>query len=421
MYTEEYQNNSSYQIDDEYDNNEQEYMENKESFFKKIGNFFHNSTGLIIKLAIIIICLGLLIWLIISLFNNKKINNTTINENIERIRLASEKYYFKKNNAPKNINEIVTITLKDMYDHNLIDKEIKYNNKVCDKNNTLISMKKENKHYLLSINLTCDSDNSINLFYYDLDNFKCLSCEDNNYNSDDEKENYDIEISCNKWSDWTDTIINNDELEVNKRTLVKGYKDTSTTQITYSAWTNYTTNVIVPTDNLEVEKVVKTEDIWSSNKFTTDYIKASDKIKIIDTKTTVNNYCSTGYSSKGSSCIKTKKLGDISLKELYNNQKIGDVSYDSVTTNENGVIYINAILTITKKMNSSSITTTTYQEKINTISTTYYRSRIKNTKVIKGEILYTDYVLEENLPKDYKKVDTLEKIEYSYKYKVCEK
>ena len=62
--------------------------------------------GLLLRILIIFVCLLLVIWIISKFIGGKKVENDGVvfNNNLDTIRLASEKYFFLEDNLPKEEN-----------------------------------------------------------------------------------------------------------------------------------------------------------------------------------------------------------------------------------------------------------------------------------------------------------------------------
>lgn len=439
MYTENYENENivadEYEGYNDYDNNYDNYDEYDYQEQEIEPSFWDKNKGLIIKIAIIVLCVIILAWLIIKLKGNNnedqvvKNDGTVYNSNVEAIRLAMEKYFFIDGNLPKD-GETKSVTLNEMNDLNLISNVTDYNNKVCDGTSSYASMSKSEDVYTLTVNLFCETENKPQAFYYNVSNWACMNCtgytymdgtnyvENDKNESEDNKTQTDNEyidnLSCTKWSDWTDRKLTNSNLDIKTRILVKGeLKGTITNKVVYGEWSEYTKNKITPSDNLEVEIITKQEPVWVS-KTNSSSVTASDTIRNVTTTTTGGGSyytCPSGYEKEGKKCYKYVMMcGDLTFSEVAtkNNGKCEDGWKNTKT-------FINA----TKKYHSTQ--TTYHYEELVTQSVTYYRSRTKTIQEVQGESTYTDYMLESELPNGYTKVAGSEKTEYSYKLKACEK
>ncbi len=428
-----------------YDDYEKEVAE-YENYYDNYNSGF-NKRNLIIKIIIIIVCIGLLIWLFALLKNNNRnivYDENLHNSNVEKVRLAAEKYFFIDNNLP--VNNTKTINLKTLIDKGLVEEIVDANKKVCNDNKSTIFLSK-NSSYVLTINLSCSTDEKEEIFFYDLTNLSCQNCngktimDGKNIKPKDDKPIVEPVInepvvesgySCKEWSNWQSEREDNEMLSERVRTLVKGVKKGETiTKKVYGNWSEYILNPILEEANIEIEKMEKVESKWSENKETTSPITSSDKIKIVDTRTTggeSNSYCASGYSRSGNICVSDAiYTADLTPSQYNSYYVINKPCNDSKTEYQNGKFVLvrkgcRYRLTDSLKTSSSpSVTTYVYQE-LEEYPVTYYRYRDVKTETIKQDDIYTtEYFEENNLPQGYEKVPGSEKKEYSYKISVCEK
>ena len=427
---------------DEYQNEVEEY----ENYNNEINDYKKN---LIFKIIIIIVCVILLIWLFLLLKNNNKsivYDETLHMENITKVRLAAEKYFFNENNLPKN-NESKKINLKTLINKGLINDIVDANNKVCSDNNSMISLTKEST-YILRIKLSCSTDEPEEIYFYDIDTFFCERCNgitnidipDDNKKEDpiveptdkDDIKPIDNEYSCKEFSPWQSKKEDSEILTERTRTLVKGVKKGNTiVKETYGNWSEYILNPIMPEDNIEIERLDKTETRWSENKETTSYIENSDRIRIIDTRVSgggVSSYCASGYSMSGNICVSNQVYtADLTPSQYNSYYVINKPCNDSQTEYINGTFVLmrkgcRYRLTDSIKTSTTPSTTTYIYQELEEYPVTYYRYRKIEKEVITEDDIYTeDYYEINSLPSGYEKVPGSEKIEYSYKITVCEK
>lgn len=450
MYTEEYNDDINYtSYSDNFENyDDYEYQEQQPN-----RSFWDENKGLIIKIIIIILCVAILIWLILKLKNNNNNNNLPANNsaqvyasNIESMRLAAEKHFFIDGNMPKD-NETATMTLNDLSNAGLIGNVQDANNNSCDVNGSYASLVKNQDKYELTINLICSNNGSAEVFYYNLDDMKCLNCsgftymdgnnietpsEDDKNSNNDKNDDNDEEVifSCKEWSDWTSEKLNDDSLEVRKRILVRGVKKGEQSQkVTYGEWSEYTKDVIEPKENLDVEISNTIEKVWI-DKTSDTKVTESETIKNISTTTTGGGsytYCPSGYERDGNKCLKLSeiKYGDLTYIQ-YNTYKVLNKPCSGPYYNANGEMMMKNCsyqikeYTDLKRGTHSAKTVYSYQELVSK-EVTLYRSRTKTTETVYSEPTYVGYMQEKDLPSGYVKVEGSEKIEYSYKLKVCEK
>ena len=312
-------------------------------------------------------------------------------------------------------------------------QEVKdYNGKVCsnDTSSTYVKLLKSDIAYELTINLTCPEEVKNIVFYYDLKNGKCLSCngntkmdgslsldDDKNDNSNDSNNsnNNNVNISCDDWSSWTTTKINDDNVLVKTRVIFKGYKKTpGNVVINYGKWSDWSDTLIVPNETLEVETNSEVVSAWSENKTTTNPVTASDTLKVLDVQTT----------GGGQSCsnVSTNVRADLTASTYQQYMASGLVVklnkvYNKKVDGKYVLLYDTTYKKYTKKCSTNpTVTTYTYQELVST-TVTKYRSRAIIKVQERDTVDYTDYV--ETLPNGYTKVDGSEMTQYSYKYNVC--
>lgn len=429
MYTDE---NMNYEDSYEENNEKSNYENNNGSIWTLLG-----------RILIIFLCLLLIIW-IVSKFvggnGNKKYENNgmVLNNNLDTIRLAGEKYFFLEDHLPVNENDTISIGLGEMNAKSMVSEIKDYQDRACsvESNESYITIKKTNIAYELIIKLTCSSEQKEITYYYDLESQKCLSCDGRTYMNEDlskeeEKEPIDeekdekqteidkLDINCKTWSPWTSIRINDSLLAVRTRTLVRGYRiSTEKYNTIYGPWSAWSETPISEHDDIEIEQKEELVSKWSENKTTTSYIANSKNIKVISAETTgTSKSCTTSYKT-----VRDKK---VSAEKYYSLNKDGLViavhdTYYDVTCGENCKQNYAKVYDITYKKKTTSciggdqITTYTYQE-LGLEKVMMYRYRTVSKEIIKDEGIYTDWV--EKLSEGYVKID--EKIEYSYKDTSC--
>lgn len=403
MYSEEFDNNVTYN-DEQYDDYE-EQAEQKNGFWKE-------NKGLIIKIVIIVLCLILLFWLIAKIKDNNTNKNNNKNDsaivyqnNIDSVRLAAEKYFFIDGNLPKN-DEVIMITLADLINKGYVGEIVDTNKKSCDINQSNVSLVKGSESYILTINLLCSSTSNPQTYNYSLEKKICLDCtgftymdgttnnedsDDNNTNIDNnESDSFEESLSCNIWSEWTDKKIDDDRYEVRTRVLVKGFKKGAATEkVTYDDCTDYTKDTIKPTNNTRVETIVKNEQVWVE-KTSDKEVKESSTIKDVKKTTTGSgsySYCpSDDYDKKDGKCVKEsgEKVGDLTPVEYntYNvlNKPCAGISYENGKMVYKNCRY-NVIETTNLRWGSNKKTVYTYKE-LETQEITYSRSCKKKVETI---------------------------------------
>ena len=430
-----------YTVDDKYnDNVEEEYEDNSS---------WDNRHGLIIKIIIIVLCVIVLIWLIGALrSNNYEDNGQVHQDNVEKVRLAAEKYFFINGNAKDKGTQ--TVSLQTLKNNNLTGDIIDSNNKVCNESNTNVKLERDFGPYEMTVKLACSTNDKEEVFYYNNNTLACLNCNGNTYmNGKTDKDtkpvpvDYDTDdvdynkYSCKTWTDWSSNRIYETYLTERTRKLYKGVKYGKEISVTtYSDWSDYGVNPIEEADNIEIETETRSEQGWSDPKTTTSKIYGSDTIKILDTNTVYRNStskkCPSGYTKNDDRCYSNKeKVGDLSYMEynsgkyIVSNGLCEGIKNDVNSEGRYDIIYTNChYKTVVDQEESSSrkaYTEYTYQE-LETKEVTYYRYREIITTTSKEDDVYTtDYYEETKLPSGYVKAPNTEKVEYSYKITTCEK
>jgi len=402
-----------------------------------------NHRGLIFKIIIIILCIGLLIWLI-SVLKNR--NNTSDNSDIhlantEKIRLAGESYFFLRNNKDK----VQYINVAGLKREGLLSDIVDANNKVCSDSGTLVNLDNNTDSYVMTIKFSCSTNDKNEVFYYNKNTLACLNCngkthmdgktvvidddkeKENDSSNDNQKDEENPTYSCVDWSEWTKVRVNEPELTERTKVMVTGVKYGKKT--VYGEWSEYTKTPIVNNDGIEIETKIVNEQVWSDPKTGTSVDTSNPNIKIISTDT-INDggsNCNNGYVDNNTCYSNELIVGNLTYKE-YNsgNYKVKKAYCDGVKTLKDSdglfvITYLNC--QYNKKISNSSsgrsYTIYTYQE-LETKDITYYRYRTISETNEPNE--YTNVKYEEDkIPEGYVKLEGSEEIYYSYKLSTCEK
>ena len=119
--------------------------------------------SLLIKLGVLLVVVFLVIW-IVSLFSKKDENNSNFGVNLQSMRDAATEY-FTGSRLPRGVNDSKKITLKEMFDRNLLVKFQDENGDSCDTVNSYAEATKlDEENYRIEVKLICnnDSDTIIN-------------------------------------------------------------------------------------------------------------------------------------------------------------------------------------------------------------------------------------------------------------------
>lgn len=113
--------------------------------------------SLLIKLGILLVVVFLIIW-IISLFNKKEENVSNFWVNLQAMRDAATEY-FTGSRLPSEINDSKKITLKEMFDRNLLVEFQDEEGNSCDTANSYAEATKLTEtNYRIEVKLVCDHD-----------------------------------------------------------------------------------------------------------------------------------------------------------------------------------------------------------------------------------------------------------------------
>lgn len=455
MYVDEYNNETSY--------NDEQYVDYDYQQDEKKNDFWNDNKGLIIKIIIIVLCVAILIWLFVKITgdNSNNSNNQNVSiaytNNVDTMRLAAEKYFFIDGNLPKD-NETLSMSLNDLTNKGYIGSIVDASQKVCDGNASSATLTKGADSYVLTINLVCSGMAKPQIYNYRLDNMLCLNCTgitymDGTHVNEETLEN-EYNFVCNEWSDWLDEKIEDDRLEVRTRILVKGYKKGEVKEkITYGEWSEYTKTPIQSSDTLEVETLIKQENV-SKVDTVNGRIQASSNGTDSGVRATASTMASTlgktsykitqiassssGYKEENGKCVKYSevKTGDLTYTQ-YNTYKVLNKPCDGPYVVDGKTVIKNCQYQIIEYSDtacnssgssssgsysgSSSSSGGMFSSGTVTIDVVYYRSRTKTVEKIYGDPSYTDYMEEKDLPEGYVKEEGSEKTQYSYRLKECEK
>ena len=392
----------------------------------------------ILKVILIILLIILIIFLVFKIANsNKQKNNKSNNDykdselvfvdNFNLLKDATRSYFFDKKYLPKEVSNSTSCNVKNLMAENLITSLKDEKGNICNYNESGATLTKNKNDYKMDVKLVCGVKISEKTYYYDLEG-KCLTCNgesyvpsiddeiidddenipdrDDDFPDDHDKvpvDNDDDEIptptpACDqRYSDWTSVYKESDNLDRETRVLVKGYKEI----VTYGEWSSPTTTKITGNENLEVKVFDKEESSTSKKCSSESTTKPSSKSgRTISTrKETVKStkkVCTEGYTYTKTL---TKWDNDAYSCKSYGIGKV-ECTYKVAGSCTNKTVYN----TITYYRYCDTVT--------NKVTKTYYQSR-----VIKRNTVYTDYMLESELPSDYTKVNGSEKVEYRYRQK----
>ncbi len=346
----------------------------------------------LIKLVLIVIFVLLLMWLF-PMPNMTPFYDSVYRNNINEMKEVAKDYYTNER-LPKNVGDSVKMTLKEMESLSLILPFVDKDGKSCDKEASYVEVTRLDSEYKLTVTLSCPSTTNHVIEYmgcYD----KCPSgCTEETTPKPTEhkvpyyeyqRTLYEFEKYSNKetWSVYSDWVTEYKEetkdLRRIERTLVKGklYKETTSTVEKWSDWSGWsswtkTKHTESETKDVETKKVSEKSGVikgWSSTKV--DYF--SYRIPTTSTRKVLSCSVST-HAACGGNCASWTFVYKCSYQ-------------DWITVGTN-------------------YTTVTYYR---------YRTRHKITEEVKtGEWIYTDFMLEKDLPEGYVKTEeTLKQYAYS--------
>ena len=380
----------------------------------------------ILRIALIVLLVILIIFLVFKIKNKNtnKVNkqpvitseivSSVFDENMNKFKDAAYDYFFKKGNLPKNVGDSREVTLKKLVDSGLVTKVVDTTKKTCAYNTSNAMITKNKNNYKMEIKLVCSDKSDSVIYYYDLDG-KCLNCNGENYDPnkeekeetkkdtfiDDKTDKVPTTKVCKDFSKWSTVYVAGNNYEVETRKVVKAYK----TETVYGKWSNPTTKKITATDKLEVKSYTDTETIetktdWSELSTSKPKSKEGREIK----STTKQKKYTTESCTEGSTYTRTLTKWDNSA---YKCITLGIGKYKCTYKTEG------TCKTVTKYKNVKYYKyRDTVEEEVETI---YYQSRTVNKKTV-----YTDYILESEIPEGYTKLKNSEITQYRYREK-CNK
>ena len=192
----------------------------------------------------------------------------------------------------------------------------------------------------------------------------------------------------------------------------------------YGEWSEYTTEVIEESDDLEVQSKTQVTENWVPMTSSTA-VTASDTIRNVQKQTSGGSsytYCPSGYEKYDGRCRKsngaTRSLSPSEYLGLSGEER---KSCRQTRPTANKVVWVcggGYSYTDLKTGYTSGYTTYSY-EQLERTEETVYRSRTKDIKVTILEPTVTDYILKTDVPSGYTIVPGSERTEYSYKLSSC--
>ena len=114
-----------------------------------------------VELLAVIVILGILTTLVILSFSNltERSREEYYNSQEDMLILAAQEYFADyRSRLPKNIGEVVSVTVQTLVSLDYIDEVMSYENELCDLENSEVKvLKVSDKEYQYEVSLICDS------------------------------------------------------------------------------------------------------------------------------------------------------------------------------------------------------------------------------------------------------------------------
>ena len=409
------------------DYDEEEYEEAVEE-----ATFYERNKNIISKVIIIVLCIIILLWLI-SKLGTKKNNNLPSNydSNITQVRLASEQYFFIDN---KPNNNTQTITVQDLVNRNLIKSVTNSDGTSCNINGSRVTLENNTVNYIMTIYLDCGSENTAKVFYYRVSDYACENCNGTTYMNGAEVPSEPVEpenpetpdnidgYTCD-WSLWTTERNYSSYLEEKSRVVVKAQKQEENENVIYGEWSEYSEVPVTPTDTLEVEVKEETVSNWE-DRVSSSKVYESSTIRNVRRESSGGSsytYCPDGYEKADGRCRKGTPARTVSATDYVrlSGEERKNCSPKRETANKLVYVCGGGYTYTDLKTGYTGGSTTYYYQELVTSTRTLYRSRTKTVEITISEPVYTDYILESEIPAGYTKVPGSERVEYSYRLTSC--
>ena len=155
-------------------------------------NYNFNWVGLIIKIIIFVILILLAIW-VVSMTVSKKDIKSNFEQNLQYFKETAINY-FDNDKLPKNNNEKVKITLKELINKNIILELNDENGNICNTDESYVEVKNNDGEYELLIKLVCGEESKI--IKTNIENNECVN-EECDINKDDTQTNNAVSSNIN--------------------------------------------------------------------------------------------------------------------------------------------------------------------------------------------------------------------------------
>lgn len=246
-----------------------------------------------IQLLFIILFVFILVWLFPTKSNvnnqfadvNSRLDALTsgiFNDNLQTMKDAAVSYYTNER-LPVNINDVDSMTLREMINKKLLVEFTDGNGKSCDLDGSYVEIIKFEEEYQLKINLSC-TDNDAYIIVH-------LGCYD-----------YCEATGVCEKEETVPVTTNPIVTPIPTKTCVYEYKMVvDGTWGNYGSWSSWTSNVITSTDYRVVE--TKTERVITGTKV----VQTGTKVETKPATSSTTTYCPTGYTKNaaGTACERT--------------------------------------------------------------------------------------------------------------------
>lgn len=335
-------------------NERNEYEERNDGFSIK---------SIIVQLLFVVLFIFILIWLFptknslngkfdkIDEVNSKfdVLTNRIFNDNLQTMKEAAINYYTTPR-LPKNLNDVKSMTLREMLKEKLLVEFKDANNKSCDLDDSYVEITKLEDEFLLKVNLSCTDNDAYILVH--------LGCYD--YCSTDVCEKKDAAVSTPVLNAQpvkqpsTPTTPSTPVNPTTPQTCTYKYQKT-VTDSKWSGWSNWSTNRVSENSNRKVQTKTETETVTKD--VLTDKVKRvtyedrdnpiTENVQV-QVSTVSASYC-TSYTSQYTSTGQKKYEWIDQGTSYYNTQPQPNstTKYEYVGSNTvdcsdcfNGVLYI---------------------------------------------------------------------------------
>ncbi len=284
----------------------------------------------LLKVILIIIFVLLIVWLVPkftvkSTKNTKEIDNVVTTDQVFSDNLSIMKSaardYFTKDKLPVEVGDTTKITLQELYDQGLLTERIDKNGNACAVSDSYASVTREEKEYLMKVNLKCGKEEDYVLIH--LGDYSYCTNENNVCEKESSVSSYTDDYSSkgygygyyggSKGSYRVNGNQSNNGVRRIAKRIIKRYTITKpvTTTRTITTTTNKSTTTSKITTKTIIKKIKKIIKKVSTESDVNDY---TDKDEDITPDTPSKSYL---YEYAKASKITTYKWGNWSSWKTY--------------------------------------------------------------------------------------------------------